>query len=86
MRLISFTKASLTHTETGQRRSSNKNPHLTLFADEGVVAVVGVVRIACGCTTAISYNAEVELCRYISINSAKSILHLLTQEFMTEAA
>lgn len=32
----------------------------TLFADQGIVAVIGVVRIACGGTAAIAEGSEVE--------------------------
>lgn len=32
----------------------------TLFADQGIVAVIGVVRITCGGTAAIAEGSEVE--------------------------
>jgi hypothetical protein len=34
---------------------------LTLFSDQGVVAVVGVVRISCRCAAAISEHPKVKL-------------------------
>jgi hypothetical protein len=67
MRLISETRRELTHTETPlaviHRRRSDR---LTLFADQRVVAVVGVVGISCGRTAAIANHSEVKLCELVS--------------------
>ncbi len=38
----------------------------TLFADEGVISVVGIVRISGGSAPPIAYHAKVELCMSIS--------------------
>lgn len=35
----------------------------TLFANEAVIAVIGVVRVPCDGAASVAYDSEVELCR-----------------------
>ena len=62
MRLISATNVSLTHTVPVSKGVNTRPDILTLFPNERVVAVVGVVCISCRRATAISEHAKVELC------------------------
>lgn len=71
-RLISAMSSELTHTVTGQivlpclsRRER------TFFANEGIVAVVGVIGIAGRCTAPISKGTEVKLCGLINTEPSK---------------
>ena len=64
MRLISLTIRLLTHTagcrSTLARATGDRGEAYTLFADQRVVAVVGVVGIARHGTATIAENAEVK--------------------------
>jgi hypothetical protein len=68
MRLISETRASLTHTDCISRRTEREinSDTLTFFADQRVIAVVGVVGITCRRATAITEHTEIELYRTVS--------------------
>jgi len=59
--LISANKVSLTHTNLISKASNRDFSCHTLFPDEGVVSIVGVVRISGGCAAAISEHTEIEL-------------------------
>ena len=75
MRLISATKTSLTHTEAVSSVGHHANKLRTLFPDEGVVAVVGVVCITGRCAAAISQNTKVEFCSGVRYSGRFLILH-----------
>lgn len=63
MRLISWIIAELTHTIFPVRPSAlflERVPALTFFADQRVIAVVGVVRVAHSGAAAIGDGTEVE--------------------------
>lgn len=65
MRLISLITAALTHTTlVSSLHTSTPKPSaagkLTFFPDQGVIAVVGVVRVTRRCTATISEGPEVE--------------------------
>lgn len=67
MRLISSTMSELTHTmceewsaKVDRRGFVYKR---TLFANEGIVPVIGVVCISGRCASSIAQDSEVELCR-----------------------
>ena len=66
MRLISETNASLTHTMIVSDTTYADTDIHTLFADEGVIAVVWVVGVSCRCTAAISQHPKIELCLLVS--------------------
>lgn len=72
----------------------------TLFANETVIAVIGVVRVPCDGAASVAYDSEVELCREDAVSYPRSEgwsgqtktvglgegTQLHTQELMTEAA
>lgn len=63
MRLISWIIAELTHTESSVRLPASfleRVPALTFFADQGVIAIVGVVRVPNSGAAAIGDCTEVE--------------------------
>ena len=60
-RLISVTMSELTHTCKSAAMTLSRCRNRTLFADEGIVAVIRVVRISCRRASAVANGAEVEL-------------------------
>ena len=78
MRLISATSASLTHTKRSARNWNRKTVKHTLFSNEGIVAVVGVVCITCRCAPTISKDTKVEFCSKVSLWTGEFIQAILT--------
>ena len=65
MRLTSWIIAELTHTIASPLATRSHHFRcvlLTFFTDEGVIAIVGVVRIPNGSATAIAKGAKIEFC------------------------
>lgn len=64
MRLISCTIKALTHTKdvSWPCRRQHLHVRLTFFADEGVIPVIGVVRVPCYGRASVPDYTEVELC------------------------
>lgn len=44
----------------------------TLFANETVIAVIGVVRVPCDGAASVAYDSEVELCRDNAVSYLRS--------------
>lgn len=71
MRLISATRASLTHTVRVSPVIQLIGSPLTLFANQRVISVVGVVRISCRSAASVSQYSEVELCMAVSVGNVR---------------
>lgn len=70
MRLTSWIIAELTHTDFPSAhmrlQAQPPGPALTLFANQGIIAVVGVVRISHGSTIALGQGAEIKFWSVVS--------------------
>ena len=63
IRFISAMRRELTHTAVFELlKSYMLTSKRTLFADQGIVSVIGIVRVSRRGTTAITEGAKVELC------------------------
>jgi hypothetical protein len=61
IRLISANNVSLTHTMRISNAPNMKFGLHTFFPDEGIIAIVGVVRISGGCAATVPEHAKIEL-------------------------
>lgn len=90
IRLISAITVELTHTVERKRldwtAGQRRNEALTLFSDQGIVAVVGVVRVTRSGAAAVAHSAKVKLCG-VSGHLAKSSMQfeIHTKKLMAEA-
>lgn len=69
MRLISCTIKALTHTKDVSWPCRRQCLHVlrTFFADEGVIPVIGVVRVSCYGRASVPDYTEVELCASVRL-------------------